>query len=79
MTYITTVTEKGQITVPKAVRDKLGIKPRQKVGLVEVGGQYQIKPILNLESLMGSLKPDKKFDKKKAREAYLPLVLAGKI
>lgn len=34
MRYDTNMTVKGQITVPKGVRDLLGLKPGQKVGIV---------------------------------------------
>ena len=33
MRYETSMTVKGQITVPKDIRDALGLKPGQKVGL----------------------------------------------
>jgi AbrB family looped-hinge helix DNA binding protein len=31
MSLVTTLTSKGQVTVPKEVRDALGLKPRDKV------------------------------------------------
>jgi AbrB family looped-hinge helix DNA binding protein len=31
MDRITTITSKGQVTIPKAVRDALGLKPRDKI------------------------------------------------
>lgn len=33
----TTVTTKGQVTIPKAVRDHLGIKPGSKVDFLRAG------------------------------------------
>jgi len=37
------VTSKGQITIPKKVRDKLGIKPGEGIGFDEVDGVFCIK------------------------------------
>jgi len=40
-----TMTSKGQITVPKEVRDAMGLKPGSKVMFVKLpGGQYRIVP-----------------------------------
>lgn len=34
-----TVTEKGQVTIPKSLRDRLGIRPGQVVEFAEDGGR----------------------------------------
>ena len=40
----TTVTSKGQVTIPKAVRDQLGLKPGTKVEFrAGVGGEIVLK------------------------------------
>jgi antitoxin PrlF len=39
-----TVTSKGQMTLPKDVRDDLNIKPGDKVEFVKENGQYVLKP-----------------------------------
>ena len=36
------VTEKGQVTIPKPIRDKLGIKPGSEVAFVEKGDVVQL-------------------------------------
>ena len=36
MNFTTTLTSKGQITLPKAVRDKLGIKYKEKIDIFPV-------------------------------------------
>lgn len=38
------ITSKGQVTIPKAVRDKLGIGPGSNVGFEEEGGQIVLVP-----------------------------------
>ncbi len=37
------VTSKGQITVPKGVRTKLGLTPGDELEFIEEGGQFVIK------------------------------------
>ncbi len=40
-----TLTSKGQITLPKALRDELKLKPGDKVDFVrDSGGEYHLKP-----------------------------------
>ena len=36
------VTTKGQVTIPKAVREELGIRPGDEVDFVRTNGSYQI-------------------------------------
>jgi AbrB family looped-hinge helix DNA binding protein len=37
------VTTKGQVTIPKAVRDKLGIRPGDEVDFVQNNGGFVLK------------------------------------
>lgn len=39
-----TLTSKGQMTLPKSVRDDLKIRPGDKVDIVKEGGRYVLKP-----------------------------------
>lgn len=53
------VTSKGQITIPKEVREKLGISPGEELGFVERHGMFFIqKPVKKspFEKWMGKLK-----------------------
>lgn len=57
-----TVTDKGQTTVPKEVRDALGIKPRQRLQWnVSKEGTAVVRAEPSALSLFGSLKSDKRF------------------
>lgn len=71
--YTSTVTQKGQATIPVYVRRKLGIKPNGKIFFEERGEEFVIKPVEDLnklvDSLYGSIKTDIKWNKKKAYEA----------
>ncbi len=55
MKFNTSVTQKGQVTLSKAIMDKLGIKVRDRV-VVEVEDDYiTVKPSLDFLTLGGSL------------------------
>lgn len=51
----TTITKKGQITVPKNVRDKLDLKVGDKVMLKYVGGKAYIRKVTSIFGLKGSV------------------------
>jgi AbrB family looped-hinge helix DNA binding protein len=50
-----TVSPKFQITIPKRVRERLGIKPGQKMQMVVDNGRIQLIPILPIENALGFL------------------------
>jgi len=53
-----TVTRKGQVTIPKTIRDRLGIKEGEKVFFVVRGGEVVLKVLRgNILDLKGSVKP----------------------
>lgn len=57
-----TVTDKGQTTVPKEVRDALGIKPRQRLQWdVSNDGTVVVRAEPSALNLFGSLKSRKRF------------------
>ena len=55
---VTTMTQRGQVTVPAEVRRLLGLKPRDKVAFEIEDGEVRITPAAyTLESAFGSVKP----------------------
>ena len=64
MQFTTTVTQKGQATIPAPIRKKLGLKTGQKVAFLERGEKVVIEAVPYFLDLMGSLKTKKKFDPK---------------
>lgn len=53
-----TLTSKGQITIPKEVRDRLGLKPGDRVEIyIDHDGRTVIERTLKLEELAGVLPP----------------------
>ena len=56
-----TVTVKGQVTIPLEIRKALGLKPRDRVTFVLEDGMARIQPVHSrLEALVGSVKPKKR-------------------
>ena len=43
--YVTTVTQKGQVTIPGELRRVLGLKPKDKVAFELVAGEVRLRPI----------------------------------
>lgn len=63
MQFASTVTQKGQATIPVAIRRKLGIKLNTKI-VFEINNKNEavIKPVVDFFSLKGSVKSQKPFD-----------------
>jgi AbrB family looped-hinge helix DNA binding protein len=59
---VTTISKKFQIVIPKEVRDKLDLRPRQRLHVVEKGGVITLVPEVPLKSLMGALRGLSKAD-----------------
>lgn len=62
MTEITTtITQRGQVTIPAQVRRVLGLKPRDKVTFTIEGNEVRLVPAsFTLESAYGSVKPSRR-------------------
>lgn len=62
MQFTTSVTQKGQATIPAAIRRKLGIKPNSKIVFELNDNEVSIKPVVDFFSLKGSVKSNKPFN-----------------
>jgi antitoxin PrlF len=62
MTALTSLTRKGQVTLPKAVRDALGLKPFDKLEVQVVDGEARLRKvplsIAELEAIFPALDRD---------------------
>lgn len=66
------VTTKGQVTIPKGIRDAFGIRPNDKVDFEREGEKIVLVPLKTLKDLRGAVKPKRKIsiaDEKKAARA----------
>lgn len=63
MQFTTSVTQKGQATIPAPIRKRLGIKPNTKI-VFELGNNNSasITPVVDFFTLKGSVKSKKPFD-----------------
>lgn len=68
MQNITSVTQKGQITIPKHLRDKMGLSAYSKVYLTADRDFIKIIPTHDILDLAGHFKPKKKKEALKARQ-----------
>jgi antitoxin PrlF len=56
MRLVTTLTSKGQVTIPKAIRDELGLKPHDKIAFSIRDGVATLRRArLSLEEMEGML------------------------
>lgn len=70
MPEFSTITKKGQVTIPVSIRRKLGLKPKQRVTFVRKGDKkVEIKPVPDFFALRGSIESKKKYTDEKADKA----------
>jgi antitoxin PrlF len=53
---LSTVTTKGQVTIPKLLRDALGISPNDRIEFVREGERIVLQPIKTLKAFRGAVK-----------------------
>ena len=61
---------KFQIVIPKEVRDKLHLTPRQRLHILEKGGIITLVPEVPLKSLKGTLKGMPKVDLRETKDRW---------
>lgn len=74
LTQTTTLTQKGQVTVPVYVRQLLGLQTGSRISFIVEQNEVKIAPAPNFFNFRGSVNAAKPFDLKKMRKtvgAYL--------
>lgn len=49
----TTISSKYQVVIPKAARERLNLRPQQKLSVIEKDGMLILVPQMSLEALRG--------------------------
>lgn len=62
------MTQKGQVTIPYFIRQKLAIKPGTRISFLLDKETIKLSPMLSFFEFRGSIKSKKVFDIKKMRE-----------
>ncbi len=53
---LSTVTTKGQVTIPKPIRDAMGIGPNDRVAFIREGERVLLQPLRTLKAFRGAVK-----------------------
>ncbi|MGH7166610.1 MAG: AbrB/MazE/SpoVT family DNA-binding domain-containing protein [Nitrospiraceae bacterium] len=64
----TTISQKFQIVIPKDIREKLRLSPRQRLLVLEKGGLITLVPEVPLKSLKGAVKGLTKTDLREKKD-----------
>ena len=70
MQFITTITQKGQITIPKEFREAMGLGVENRVRIVLEEGEIKIQKIPDVLELAGRFEVKGKVNALKAREEF---------
>lgn len=52
---LSTVTSKGWVTIPKAIREYLHVRPNDRVDIVVEGGRVVVRPVQTLKDVRGAV------------------------
>lgn len=62
MDAVSTVTQKGQVTIPLFIRESLGMGPKTKVVFTKDKDRVYLRPARNFLELAGTIRSRKPFD-----------------
>jgi len=76
-----TITSKGQLTIPKQIRDRLGLKPGDRLAFdIEDGSmRLRVEKRSTLEDLRGSLSAERRYPGREAEREAARKHVAGRM
>jgi len=75
MDGFSTITQKGQVAIPKVIRDYLQLKPFDKVRFTVQGGKIIGEPTLGIDDMFGIIPTKRAITKKEYKEAIKKQIL----
>ncbi len=75
MTGISTLTQKGQVAIPKNIRDYFGLKAFDKIYFSIENNTIVAKPVISTQSMFGIIKTKKILTKKQMKKVIRDAVL----
>jgi len=75
MDGISTMTQKGQVAIPKGIRDYFNLKPSDKINFTVEGNKIVAKKILDIDEMMGIIPVKKPLSKQKIKALIRTQVL----
>jgi len=78
MQFTTTISQKGQIVVPKKIRDLLNLKPADILVISIKNDAIVAKPVSSTNEIFGMFKPKKIITKKNIKNSFQKAVLEKK-
>lgn len=75
MNGISTMTQKGQVAIPKSIRDIFNLKPYDKVYFEVQEGKIVATPVPTIDEMFGLFKTSKRITKKEMKRTIREAVL----
>jgi len=75
MNGISTITQKGQVAIPKSIRDYFNLKPSDKVNFTVEDNKIVAKKISNIDEMMGIVRAKVDLSKQKIKATIKSRVL----
>lgn len=75
MNGISTITQKGQVAIPKSIRDQFNLKPFDRIRFTVEDGKIIAQPTFSINDMFGIIPVKKALSKKQYKEAIKKHVL----